>query len=173
MQNSQPEAVGKRADSLASIIARISGLIASEHFPNSDRAALKRMDPKKEPPLSFYRFAFRRLPQGWQTQGKAWQAILNGMALMSPHIHRPDQPLGKVLANSGYSEPRLERLLGSEDETQRILMLRAVRFLAAKKQPVNWVDLARLLLTVETGMREELNMSIARHYYQNLESKEQ
>jgi CRISPR system Cascade subunit CasB len=173
MKNSQPEAVVKSADTLASIIGAISGLIASEHFPNSDRAALKRMDPKTEPPLGFYRFAFRHLPQGWQTQREAWQVILNGMALMSPHIHRPDQPLGKVLAEACYSEARLERLLGSEGETQRILMLRAVRFLAAKKQPVNWVDFARLLLTGETDKREDLRMSIARHYYQNLESKEQ
>jgi CRISPR system Cascade subunit CasB len=173
MQNSQPEAVEKTAGSLASMIGRISSLIASEHFPNSDRATLKRMDPKNEPPLGFYRFAFRHLPPDWPTQRKAWQTILNGMALMSPHIHRPDQPLGKVLANAGYSEARLERLLGSEDETQRILLLRAVRFLAAKKQPVNWVDLARLLLTGERSKREDLHMSIARHYYQNLESKEQ
>lgn len=173
MNNNQPETVEKSADSLASIIGRISALIASEHFPNGDRATLKRMDPNKEPPLSFYRFAFRHLPQGWQTQRQAWRVVLNGMALMSPHIHRLDQPLGKVLARANYSEARLERLLGSEDETQRTLMLRAVRFLAAKKLPVNWVDLARLLLTGEAGKREALHMSIARHYYQNLESKEQ
>jgi CRISPR system Cascade subunit CasB len=172
MQNSQPEAFEKSTDSLASIIGSISGLIASEHFPNSDRATLKRMDPNKGPPLGFYRFAFRHLPQGWQNQGKAWRAILNGMALMSPHIHRVDQPLGKVLAKAGYSEARLERLLGSENETQRILLLRAVRFLAAKKQPVNWIDIARLLLTGETAKREDLHMSIARYYYQNLENKE-
>jgi CRISPR system Cascade subunit CasB len=173
MRNSQSEVAEKTAHSLASIIGSISGLIASEHFPNSDRAALKRMDPKKEPPLGFYRFAFRHLPADWPSQREAWQAILNGMALMSPHIHQPDQPLGKVLANTGYSEARLERLLGLEGETQRILMLRAVRFLAAKKQPVNWFDLACLFMTSETGKREELHLSIARHYYQNLESKEQ
>ncbi|RLJ19805.1 type I-E CRISPR-associated protein Cse2/CasB [bacterium endosymbiont of Escarpia laminata] len=173
MQNSQPEVVEKTPESLASIIGRISGLIASEHFPNSDRAALKRMNPKKEPPLSFYRFAFRHLSQNWQTQRKAWQAVLNGMALMSPHIHRPDQPLGKVLAEERYSEARLERLLGAGDEIQRTLILRAVRFLAAKKQAVNWVDIAYLLLTHEPDKRENLHMNIARHYYQNLESKEQ
>jgi len=173
MQNSQHEVVEKNIESLTSIIGHISGVISSDNFPNSDRAALKRMDSKKEPPLSFYRFAFRHLPQSWQSQHKAWQSILSGMALMSPHIHRPDQPLGRVLAEERYSEARLERLLGSEDETQRTLILRTVRFLAAKKRPVNWTDIARLLLTSEPSKRENLHMNIASHYYQNLESKEQ
>ncbi|MCU7928140.1 MAG: type I-E CRISPR-associated protein Cse2/CasB [Candidatus Thiodiazotropha sp. (ex Dulcina madagascariensis)] len=173
MQNSQPEALEETAKSLASVIGSISGLIASENFPNSDRATLKRMDPKKEPPLSFYRFAFRHLPQHWQAQRKTWQTILNGMALMSPPIHRPDQPLGKVLAEEDYSEARLERLLAAEDETRRTLILRAVRFLAAKKQPVNWTDLAGLLLITDADKREDLHMRIAGDYYRNLKDKEQ
>ena len=167
MQNAQPDTKSS-SDSLSTIIGRISGLIASENFPNSDRAALKRMSPNKEPPLSFYRFAFRHLPPNWQTRRKAWQTLLSGMALMSPHIHRPDRPLGKVLAEELYSEARLERLLAAEDETRRTLVLRMVRFLAARKQPVNWLDIAGLLLTGDREKRENLQMQIATNYYKNL-----
>ncbi|WP_177419037.1 type I-E CRISPR-associated protein Cse2/CasB [endosymbiont of Lamellibrachia barhami] len=172
MQNTQPERAEHRSNPLASIIGSISGLIASEHFPNGDRAALKRMNPKKEPPLSFYRFAFRHLPQNWQGQRKAWQAILTGMALMSPHIHNLKQPLGKVLAEEHFSEARLERLLAAEGETRRTLTLRAVRFLAAKKRPVNWVDVAGLLLTSDAERREKLHLCIAGDYYKNFKEKE-
>lgn len=173
MQNRQPKADEEVAKSLASVIGSISGIIASENFSNSDRAALKRMDPSGAPPLSFYRFAFRHLPRHWETRRKAWQAILHGMALMSPHIHRPEMPLGKVLAEERYSEARLERLLAAEGETRRTLILRAVRFLAAKKQPTNWTDIAGLLLTREADRQEDLHMRIAGDYYKNLKDKEQ
>ena len=174
MQNAQPESTETSTDSLPSIIGRISGVIANEHFPNGDRAALKRMDLNKEPPLSFYRFAFRHLPQNWQGQRKAWQAILSGMALMSPQIHQPNRPPGRVLAEESYSEARLERLLSAEDETQRTLILRTVRFLAAKKQAVDWLDIARLLLTREAEREEAIHMKIATDYYrtQNDQNKE-
>ncbi len=173
MQNAQPETAEQCTDSLPAIIGRISGVIASEQFPNSDRAALKRMSPNKEPPLSFYRFAFRHLPPNWQTRREAWQALLSGMALMSPHIHRPDRPLGRVLAEELYSEARLERLLGTEGEPRRTLVLRMVRFLAARKQPVNWLNIAGLLLITDTDKREKLHMQIATDYYKNLKDKEQ
>jgi CRISPR system Cascade subunit CasB len=172
MQNNQPNTVAEESESLAAIIGRISGLIASEHFPNGDRAVLKRMDPKQEPPLSFYRFALRRLPENWQDQPRAWQAILSGMALMSPHIHRPDRPLGKVLAEEHFSEARLERLLAADSETQRTLTLRAIRFLAAKNQPVDWTHIAGLLLTKDAEKREKLHLRIASDYYKNLKDKE-
>jgi CRISPR system Cascade subunit CasB len=172
MQNSQTEAVASPDEPLAAIMGRISGLIASEHFPNGDRAILKRMDPKQEPPLSFYRFALRYLPEKWQGRRKAWQTILTGMALMAPYIHRPDRPLGRVLAEERYSEARLERLLVAEDETQRTLILRTVRFLAAKKQPTDWTQLASLLLTTDAGKREKLHLRIATDYYKNLKEKE-
>ena len=173
MKDSQPEVVTATNESLASIVGHINGVIASDQFPNGDRAALKRMDPRNEPPLSFYRFAFRHLPNNWQARQRAWQTILNGMALMSPHIHQLNQRLGQVLAEERYSEARLERLLDSADETRRLLVLRAVRFLAAKKRTVNWVDITGLLLTSDASKRETLHMNIASYYYQNLESKEQ
>ncbi len=172
MQNSQPELVENPDESLATIIGRISGLIASDNFPNGDRAALKRMNPKQEPPLGFYRFALRHLPPNWQHRRRAWQAILSGMALMSPHIHSLKQPLGRVLAEEHYSEARLERLLAAKDETQHALILRAVRFLAAKKRPVDWTHIAGLLLTTDAQKREDLHLRIATDYYKNLKEKE-
>ncbi len=173
MQNSQPNVVTETNESLATTIGRISSLIASDRFPNSDRAMLKRMDARQAPPLSFYRFAFRHLPQNWQRQQEAWQAILTGMALMSPSIHRPDRPLGRLLAEERYAETRLERLLSAEGQTRSTLLLRMVRFLAAKRTPVNWVDIAGLLLTTDPEKREDLHMRIAHEYYKNLKDKEQ
>ncbi len=85
---------------------------------------------------------------------------------MSPNAHNIGVGLGKALGLEGYSEARLERLLLSKDDVRRILFLRAVRFLAAKSKPFNWLDGARFLLVRDAGKKEALNLRIARDFYQ-------
>ena len=162
----------KDGSSLGSIIGHLAGVIASENFPTGERAALKRLTPRLPPSLTFYRFAFRHLPEGWDVQQAEWMAVVSGLALMCPEPHRPDRQAGRVLAEAGYSEARLERLLAAEGEELHTLTLRAVRFLAAKAESVNWVDLARLLLTKDKGKLENVRFKFARDYYSHLEEKE-
>ncbi len=155
MPNAQPEQPPAAVQSLMTEIGHIAGIIASDNFSTSDRAMLKRMDLNRMPPLAFYRFAVRHLPHNWQAEHRTWQTLLTGMALMSPQIHRPDLPLGKVLAESRYSEAWLERLLSAEGVLLLTLSLRAVRFLAAKKLAVvNWLDIANLLLSRAADKQE-------------------
>lgn len=152
---------------LPSRIAQIAALIGSAHFPTGERAALRRMIPGQPPSLAFYRFALGHLPDWWDrnldTQ-KDWVTVVAGIALMSPNAHRPDRGLGVALADAGYVEARLERLLAAEGDTRRILLLRAARFLAAKSTACNWLDAAQLLFTRGTD-RERLHQRIARDFY--------
>jgi CRISPR system Cascade subunit CasB len=159
------------AEPLEAVIGRMAAVISSSTFPTGDRAALRRMVPAQPIPLTFYRFALNYCPSNWQYQRDDWLAITAGIALMSPAAHDPRVGLGAALARHGYSEARLERLLGARGEVRRILFLRAVRFLAAKVQPFNWVEGARFLLTSDAEKREELNFRIARDFY-NYERKE-
>ena len=152
-------------DSLARAIAHVAGTLSSEHFPTGERAALKRMTPGQPPPLYFYRFALRHLPDTWERDEADWITLAAGIALMAPHAHRPGSGLGKALGEGGYSESRLERLLQSEGDTRRTLLLRAVRFLAAKTRPFDWLDAARLLLTRNPEKREHVHRHIAREFY--------
>jgi len=152
-------------DFLARAIAHVAGTLSSEHFPTGERAALKRMTPGQPPPLYFYRFALRHLPETWERDEADWITLIAGIALMVPHAHRPGTGLGTVLGEGGYSEGRLERLLQSEGDTRRTLLLRAVRFLAAKAQPFDWQDAARLLLTRDPEKRERVHRHIARDFY--------
>jgi CRISPR system Cascade subunit CasB len=158
--------------SLWASIAKIAGILASEHFSTGDRAALKRMAPDQPPPLAFYRFAFRELPENWERHRAAWQTLTAAMALSSNHgnPHNPKRPLGRVLAEQGYSEARLERLLAAEGDTLNTLLLRAARFLAAKGEAVDWADGARLLLTVSDDGREQIRREIAGDFYRNLDN---
>lgn len=150
---------------LASSIARIAGLMSSNQFPTGERASLRRMAPGQIPPLGFYRFAMRYLPEGWERNLDEWTVLVAGMAIMAPNAHDPRRGFGTALAISGYSEARLERLLSAEGETRRTLVLRAARFLAAKGVAFNWVDAAAFLLTRHDELREQIHRRIARDYY--------
>jgi CRISPR type I-E/ECOLI-associated protein CasB/Cse2 len=156
-----------KGQTLAQQVSHIAAIIASDDFPTGDRAALKRQTPTQEPSLTFYRFAFGHLEEGWQRQKGAWITICSGIALMCPHPHRPDRPAGQALAETGYSEARLERLLAAEGDVLQTLVLRAGRFLAAKGEPINWTDFARLLLAEDSEKREKARLRIARHYYRH------
>lgn len=158
-------------DSLARTVAHVAGILSSDHFPTGERAALKRMSLGQPPPLYFYRFAMRHLPETWARDEADWITLIAGMALMAPHVHRPGLGLGKVLGDAGYSEARLERLLQSEGNTRRTLFLRAVRFLAAKAQPFDWLDAARLLLTRDQEKLERVHRSIASDFFTIVEQK--
>ncbi|RLC19737.1 MAG: type I-E CRISPR-associated protein Cse2/CasB [Deltaproteobacteria bacterium] len=150
---------------LGSHVARIAGVLASDGFPTADRASLRRMAPGQPPPLAFYRFAIRYLPEGWEHALPDWITLVASMALMAPGIHRPDRGLGKALAESGYSEARLERLLAAEGDTLRSLLMRAARFLASKSAPFNWNDGARMILTRDNHRRERIRLRVARDFY--------
>jgi CRISPR system Cascade subunit CasB len=148
-------------------VARIAALLSSDLFPTGDRAALKRMTPEGDPPLAFYRFAFRYLPEGWERHSREWMTVVAGMAIMARNPHNPSQPTGKVLFEAGYSEKRLERLMAAKGELQQILVLRAARFLAAQGRPLNWSEFARLLLSRDRAKSESARHAIARDYYRH------
>ena len=159
-------------DPLARTMAHIAGILASENFPTGERAALRRMSPDQPPPLYFYRFALRHLPDGWEGNEADWITLIAGIALMAPHARQPGRGLGTALGEAGYSEGRLERLLQSEGDTRRTLFLRAVRFLAAKAQPFDWRDGARLLLTRDPKKQETIHRRIARDFYTIVDQQE-
>jgi CRISPR system Cascade subunit CasB len=151
---------------LAKIIGHLAGVIDSKHFPTGERAALKRLLPGKVPSLTFYRFAYRHLPEGWESRMPEWITIVSGIALMCPHPHRPDCPAGRALAAAGFSEARLERLLSAKDEVLYRLLLRAARLLAAKGESIDWTQFAWLILVArDSDKREAVRLRIARDYF--------
>ena len=156
---------------LASNIGHIAATLSAGHFPAGDLATLRRLGPNSPPSLTFYRFAFKHLPDNWENNRDAWQILVAGIALMCPKPHRLERSAGQALAEAGYSEKRLERLLAAEGDTLHTLLLRAVRFLAAKNETCNWVDFARLLLSVDSAKQEQARLATARNFYRYLPDK--
>lgn len=158
-------------ETLEQQMGRIAGMISSERFPTGERAALRRMAPDHSLPLSFYRFAFSYLPAGWEHAIDDWTTLVAGIALMTPNAYSSQVGFGKALAEAGYSEFRLERLLAAGYGVRRTLFLRSIRFLAAKSKPFNWAEGARFLLTKSEGKRETLNLRIARDFYSKIDKE--
>lgn len=150
---------------LSGVVNRVVGVIASSNFSPGDRAALRRMVLGHAPPLAFYRFAIRHLPEGWENDLDDWVALIAGMAIMAPAVHAPNRPWGEALSQQGFSEARLERLLAAEGDVRRVLFLRTIRFLASRNVAFNWLDAARFILTKDDAKFHEICRRIAGDYY--------
>jgi len=167
-QPSKTEGAIHPDDTLPVRIARLAGVIGAEHFPNADRAALKRWAPGQPPTLTFYRVWLRSfdgdLPSPSQTQ--AWMLVAWGLALGVRY--QRGRALGLVLAESRYSEARLERLLAAPPDVLPDLFASLMRFLAAKGEAVDWGDATRLLLTQDADKHEAVHRRIATDYFRHL-----
>jgi CRISPR system Cascade subunit CasB len=158
------------AEDLGHKIGKLAAILEKPHFPGADRAALKRWAPGQFPPLAFYRLCLRHLntdlPPAHQTH--AWMAVVWGIAFMGTGAHRPDRPFGKALAEAGYSEGRLERLLAAPADLRLDLLTSAVRFLASKGEGFDWTEGALFLLTEDAEKRETLHRRLAADFYRAL-----
>lgn len=152
------------------LISRLAAQVAMPHYPSADRAALKRHTPGQPPPLAFYRLWLRHLGVDLPAEGQTgtWALLASGLALMGGGAHRQGRGLGRALAESDYSEARLERLLAADDGTRERLFASLVRFLAAKGESFDWLDAGRLLLTRAPDARETLHRRIAADFYRHL-----
>jgi len=130
---------------LSRMVGRLARVLGDQAFPTGERARLRRWSPGAPPSLAFLRFGFSELPEGWQANTEDWEALVAGLALMYPQGHDPGRPAGRALAEAGYAEARLERLLAADGDTLRTLLLRAARFLRAKNASCSWIDFAFLL----------------------------
>ena len=150
---------------LGAVLARVAAEVGRDTFPTGTRAALRRMRPEHPPPLAFYRFASDLLPGNWEAMLSEWVTLVAGVALMSPGAHQRSAAMGAVLAQEGYAEARLERLLSAQGATLRTLALRCARFLASRGSPFDWMDMAWLLLARDPKRRERINRKIAKDFY--------
>lgn len=156
--------------SLSSMLARLAAVIGASHYPAGDRAALRRWAPGQPVPLAFYRLWLRHvgadLPP--ETQTEAWMLIIWALATLGGEAHDPKRPWGQALAEAGFAEGRLERLLSAPDDVRADLFMQAVRFLAAKGERFDLIQAAQHLLTEDEAKRESLNRRIAQAFYRHL-----
>ncbi len=125
--------------------------LAPQRLGTGPIAELRRMEPTAGvlPPV-FWTVLMKHVPE-YLCQGRdaerAWAAIIQGIALMAPRAHEKEASPGRVLADTGYSEPRFVRLLRAEGDGLSVETRTVCRWLATKAQPIDWAAFARFLLS--------------------------
>jgi CRISPR system Cascade subunit CasB len=155
---------------LATEVRRLAATVTASHYPTGDRAALRRWAPGQPVPLAFYRLWLRHMRSDLppESQTNAWIALAWSIATLGAGGHVPQRSLGQALAESGFSEGRLERLLSAPEEVHLELFMSAVRLLAAKGKGFDLLDAARFLLTTDAAKREGIYRRIAEGFYRYL-----
>lgn len=169
MASASPPRQSTETHGLSHTVGRLARVLSGEAFPTGERARLRKWSADSPPSLAFLRFGFSELPEGWQARSEDWEVLVAGLALMYPQGHDPGRPAGRALAEAGYAEARLERLLAADGDMRRTLLLRAARFLRAKNTSCNWIDFAFLLGL--GGDPEPARRRLADDYFRALTAK--
>lgn len=157
---------------LAELVGRLSRTLARELSPG-DLAELRRLDPEQPFAPSLFKVLALHLedtgylPEDGPARDEAercFAAILAGLAHLGP-FHQPGRPLGMALASAGASELRLVRLLRHHAGALRSTAILMARYLAARGEPTDFTDMARLLLSDGRDHAQAVRRQIARDYY--------
>ena len=158
---------------LASIVGRVTHAIDTI-LSSGDVAELRRLDPRDPCSPAFFKLMASTvdpstdLPHSGTARDAAerrWAVIFHAAATLSG-LHRPSRSLGEALQASGYSELRLVRLLRARGDQLVKEVRTCSHFLAAKAEPCDLADLARLVLVTGSDKAEAIRRRVARGYYQ-------
>lgn len=153
-------------------IGRISHAI-NNRLSTGDIAELKRLNPENPGSPAFWKLIVGCIgDEGVHLAGeknrdeaeRRWAVVLSAMAHMK-HLHIHGRKLGEALAEAGYSELRLNRLLRASGDTLRNLTRGMTLFLVSKGQSFDLLDLARLIFSDNNSWSESFRRQIARSYY--------
>jgi hypothetical protein len=146
-------------------VNEVRGLLRAER--RGDLAELRRLDPEQPSAPAFFRILARVAPEAGVETMRRYAHYLRILAL-NPEALSSDR-LGAVMAASGVSESRVQRLLiarGPALDAQVRLIARRL----ANSGNLPWRGFADLLLT--NGKEEDVRLRIARDYWRALDRAE-
>lgn len=136
-------------------------------------ARMRRLDPDAPSEPAFWAIVAEVLEPALPPDGEAearrdaerrWAVALRAMATLADLSH-PNRRLGAALAEAGYAEMRLQRMLSCPADRLPIEVQTAARFLAAKGVAVDYTDLVRLAVLDRPQAAEGIRRGIARDYF--------
>ena len=155
-------------------VGKAAGLLASEALSSGERAELRRISfeapftPALWKVLFYLRDEGAPVRIGDEADERRWATLLMSMAhCIEPrrNLHDYQVPLGRALAEAGWSELRFTQLLRARGPQLTVLLRRMAQYLSAKDQPANWADVADLLFEQEGAKADAVRLRIARDYY--------
>ena len=153
------------------LIGRLIGHFNKDALTRGDTAPLRRMDPEHPHEPAFVLLMLEAdAPDEWTAAlkgARCWALIVHGMARMAPNHHDNSASVGSALHKAGVSELRVSRLLAARDVQFRKQMVRLARRLAQAAQPVNWFELAGLIMAEALDRKglDSRRLRVARDYY--------
>lgn len=147
------------------LIGAIAWRLANENFPTGEHAALRRMDPRKPGRAAV---ALHKLlaDVGLDPHGeseRAWTLIAHCLALARRSYNKAIAA-GAALYDLPLTELRLNQLLAADGDVLFDLLPSLARRLDAQGASLNWVQLARLVLTTDPEQADRARVTIARDY---------
>lgn len=172
-------AEGTQQQDLNAAVEAVANAIHSGRLGSGQLAELRRIPPTGIPPAAFWHVLARLVepyhgaprPELYRTQWeKRWATVMAGMALLG---HDRERHPGKALAEAGFHELRLRRLLRATEDRLANELLSAIRFLSSKGAAVDWRELARLVHydpSRTPQWAEPVRRRLARNYFGELTS---
>ena len=140
--------------SLSAVVGRLLDQICSPHYSRGDLANLRRIDPNHPDTEAFWRLVGQEHLIDYPLLEREWALVINGMALMSPHSHNGNTPVGRALFEGGdpsrnrafYSALRLRKLLVAQGPNLWALLKNLFLTMNTVKQPFDWVEMTSFIL---------------------------
>jgi CRISPR system Cascade subunit CasB len=168
-----------RPKQFASSVGKMAKMMATEGaLGTGTLAELRRISPEKPFTPSLWNLLLdldEAEPWGGLDRNvyeRRMATLAMGMAICAG-LHNYREPLGRALAEAGWSKLRFVRLMEARGETLEKHLRRMAQYLASKGHSANWVDVGWLLLGQDWETAEETRLRISRSYYGTLHAKEQ
>lgn len=175
---SQSQAAESAQPTVRSVVGRIAHAIEHQ-LPTGDVAELRRVSADEPYTPALWKLLLSSdIPESWlagpdrDEKERRWAALFMGMAIVAG-LHEPAVPLGRALAEAGWSELRFVRLMRGRGDGLFKQVRRVARYLNSKSQPADWADVAQLLLNQQGEWAEKHRRRISRHYYRALHEQGQ
>ena len=162
--------------------ARIATRLTRRDITSGDMAGLRRLDPRRPTESTFWKVCSQLgIDQSSPDVVRSWAIIFRMIAAgtkvgqtQTDGPHDGNLPLGKALAQCGYSQNRLKTLLDADPTALVPIVERMAGFLYSKGQKFNCNDAARLVMTKHrtAEQRDSDRTRIARDYYRQLHHQE-
>lgn len=168
-----------KTESLHELLQRVSSRITRQASPG-ELSQMKRQAPDEPPCPAFYRLAMPEVENYRYYPSDEHSAIAFETGLMSVlagmaedlSVFNRSKPLGSALAEAGFSELRLYRLLKAGRESLNADVRRMVKFLSSKGVSANLAEALELILCQDDTERSRfVRRRISRDYFRNSEPK--
>lgn len=167
-----PEAAHDETTSIRTIISRIAARLAAD-AAIGDRAALRRLSFDAPDAPAFWRIVVAELqpllPAASpyrEEHERRWAAILAGLAeVAGAGLHAPKRRLGEAAAAAGLHEMRVLKLLRAHGDALLALVRPLAHQVVSKGVPVDWADVAQLVLSDGRADEDLVRRNLARSYF--------